>query len=390
MSEPLSFTDADDAQWKRYDELATRSYGHRVGDITDLREHAQLQVALRGDQVVAGGLGLLVEQYFGGRPVPSACLGAGCVAPEERGDHLATRMVDQRLRPLREQGAVISAISTSSNGYARRMGWQAPAPVFGWAVTTDDLKHSFTIDDLQVDHGLTPDARQLQQDLARQWNGPVLRPGWWWSWKEHKSSLATYRFSRPGHQTAGLLSLATKRHQRHGMSLIVHDFWATNQDTAAAMLAFLGRHNTRADTIEFRRGALPPYPILLHHLHRHRLTAQAWHPWMLRLLDIPQAIRLRGWPADLDATVPIQIKNQNGVTCDRYLLRITGGSAEISPTQAEGEVTLTRGQLAVRYAGCNRTATSARLAGVHAVSATALARLVRSTTDLEPWLPDHF
>jgi Acetyltransferase (GNAT) domain len=105
MSEPLSFTNADDALWKQYNELATRSYGHRVGDITDLREHAQLQVALRGDKVVAGGLGLLVEQYFGGRPVPSGCLGAGCVAPEARGDHLATCMVDQRLRPCasREQ-----------------------------------------------------------------------------------------------------------------------------------------------------------------------------------------------------------------------------------------------------------------------------------------------
>jgi predicted acetyltransferase len=392
MSEPLSFTDADDTLWKQYDELATRGYGHRVGDITDLREHAQPRVALRGDQVVAGGLGLLVEEYFGGRSVPSACLGAGCVAPEERGDHLATRMVEQRLGPLRERGAVISAISTSSNGYARRLGWQAPAPVFGWAVATDDLKQSFTDDGVQIDHGLTPDAQQLQQNLARQWNGPVSRPGWWWTWKQRKSSLTTYRFSPPGHPTAGLLSLTTKRRERHGMSLIVHDFWAASEDIAVAMLAFLGRHNTRADIIEFRRGALPPYPILPH--HHHRLTAQAWHPWMLRLLDIPEAIRRRGWPAELDATVPIEIEieieNENGDAGDRYVLHITGGSAEISPTQTESEVTLTRGQLAVWYAGGYRTATSARLAGIRTISDTALAILIRGTTDLEPWLPDHF
>lgn len=390
MSEPLSFTSADDTQWKQYDELATRSYGHRVGDITDLREHARLEVALRGDQVVAGGLGLLVDQYFGGRPVPSACLGAGCVAPEERGDHLASRMVDRRLRCLREQGAVISAISTASNGYARRMGWQAPTAVFGWAVATDDLKQSFASDDMQIDHGLTPHAQQLQQKLARQWNGPVSRPDWWWSWKERKSALTTYRFSTPGQSTAGLLSLTTKRRERHGMSLIVHDFWAANEDAAAAILAFLGRHNTRADTIEFRRGALPPYPLLLHHLHRHRLTAEAWHPWMLRILDIPEAIRLRGWAADVDATVRIEIEGKDGDASDRYVLRVADGSAEFSPTQAEGEVTLTRGQLAVLYAGGYRTTTSAALAGVRASSEKALAMLVRCTTDLEPWLPDHF
>jgi predicted acetyltransferase len=285
---------------------------------------------------------------------------------------------------------VISAISTSSNGYARRMGWQAPTLVFGWAVAADDLKQSFIGGDMEISHGLTLDAQQLQQDLARQWNGPISRPDWWWSWKQHKSSLTTYRFSRPGHSTAGLLSLTTKRHERHGMSLIVHDFWAASEDTAAAMLAFLGRHNTRADIIEFRRGVLPPYPILLHHLHRHRLTAEAWHPWMLRLLDIPEAIRLRGWPADVNATVTVEIESENRSTWDRYVLRITGGSAEISPTQSEGEVTLTRGQLAVWYAGGYRTATSARLAGVRAASDAALTMLVRTTTDLEPWLPDHF
>lgn len=390
MSDQLSFVAADDGMRQQYDELATRSYGHSVGDITHLRQYADLQVATREGRVVAGGLGLLVDQFFGGSPVPSACLGAGCVAPEERGEHLATRMATERLRPLRERGAVISTISTSSNSYARRLGWEAPASVFAWSITTDDLKRSFTGEDFEIEHGLTPDAQNLQRELARQWNGPVLRPDWWASWKENKSALTTYRFNKPGQPTAGLLSLAMKRRERHGMNLVVHDFWASDESAAAAMLAFLGHHNTRAETIEFRRGALPPYPTLLHNLHRYRPTAQAWHPWMLRILDIPEAMRLRGWPADLDATVPIEIESENGGAWDRYVLRITAGSAEISPTRIEGEVSFTRRQLAVWYAGGYRTVTSARMAGVRAGSEQALATLIRSTAELEPWLPDLF
>lgn len=390
MSEQLSFATAGDSLWQQYDELATRSYGHRVGDITDLREHAQLQVALRDGRVVAGGLGLLVNQFFGGSPVPSACLGAGCVAPEERGEHLAARMVAERLRPLKERGAVISAISTSSNGYARRLGWEAPVPVFAWSITTDDLKRSFTGEDFEIEHGLTPDAQILQRELARQWNGPVLRPDWWSSWKKNKNALTAYRFNRPGYPTAGLLSLAMKRRERHGMKLVVHDFWAAHESAAAAMLAFLGRHNTRAEAIEFRRGALQPCPTLLHNLHRYRPTAQAWHPWMLRILDIPAAVRLRGWPADLDTTVPIEIESENGDAWDRYMLQVTTGSAEISPTHIAGEVSFTRRQLAVWYAGGYRTVTSARMAGVRAGSEEALATLIRSTAEREPWLPDHF
>ncbi|MGW5682306.1 GNAT family N-acetyltransferase [Nonomuraea sp. NPDC003754] len=389
MSE-LSFIQADDNLWQQYDDLASRAYGHRVGDITDLREHVDLRVAIRDGRVVAGGLGLLVNQFFGGSPVPSACLGAGCVAPEERGDHLATRMAVERLRPLQEQGAVISAISTSSTGYARRLGWEAPVPVLAWAVAADDLKRSFACEDVEIEHGYTPDAQNLQRDLARQWNGPVERPGWWFPWKQKKSALTVYRFHKPRQPTAGLLSLATKRRERHGMNLIVHDFWAADQNTTAAMLAFLGRHNSRAETIEFRRGALPPYPVLLHNLHRHRPTAEAWHPWMLRILDIPEAVRLRGWPEDLNATVSLEIQDENGDARDRYILRINAGSAEIGPTHAEGQVILTRRQLAVWYAGGYRTVTSARMAGVHAASEKALSTLIRSTTSREPWLPDHF
>ncbi|MFG2631316.1 enhanced intracellular survival protein Eis [Streptomyces sp. NPDC048473] len=389
MNQQLTFAPADDGLWEQYDQLATRAYGHPIGDITHLREHADLQVAVRGGRVVAGGLGLLVDQFFGGAPVPSACLGDGCVAPEERGEHLATDMATERLRPLIERGAVISAIVTSSTGYARRLGWEAPTGVLAWAVATDDLKRSFASEDFEVEHGLTDEAEALQRDLARQWNGPVHRPTWWTRWKHDKSNLTTYRFARPDHPTAGLLSLTTKRHERHGMSLVVHDFWAASQPIAAAMLAFLGHHNTRARTIEFRRGALPPYPTLLHGLRHHRTTAEAWHPWMLRILDVPEAIRLRGWPTDLTTAVPMEIENETG-DWGRWMLQVRAGAAEIVPTHVEGQVTFTRRQLAVWYAGGYRSSTSARMAGVHAVSEKALTALVRSTAQFEPWLPDHF
>ena len=183
---------ADDDLRQQFDALATRSYGHPIADITHLRPHADLQVATRDGRVIAGGLGLLVPQYFGGRPIPSACLAAGCVAPEERGQHLAADMVTQRLRALQEQGAVISAVSTSSNGYARTMGWEAPTQVFAWTIPAEDLKNSFPTGTIEIDHGLTPDALNLQHDLARHWNGPIHRPDWWTSWKQNKTNQTTY------------------------------------------------------------------------------------------------------------------------------------------------------------------------------------------------------
>jgi hypothetical protein len=91
------------------------------------------------------------------------------------------------------------------------------------------------------------------------------------------------------------------------------------------MYGFLGSLHSRAETVDFRRGALPPYATLLHGLRRYRLTAQAWHPWMLRVLDVEQALLLRGWPSDLSFTTAIGI----GGTHDAYRLRVADGAAEV-------------------------------------------------------------
>ncbi|MFJ6650594.1 enhanced intracellular survival protein Eis [Streptomyces sp. NPDC091290] len=389
MPDVVEIVQADDDElWQQYDALATRSYGHPVGDISRLRQHADIHVAVRNGRVIAGGLGLLVPQFFGGAAVPSALLSAGCVAPEERGARLSVDMLAERLRHLREQGAVISTLWTTSGGYVRRLGWEAPVPVFAWSIATDDLKRAFTRSGLPVEHGRTAEVDVLQRRLARQWNGPVKRPDWWPAWIDDKQQLFTYRFVR-GQSLTGLLSFAMKRSERHGMQLTVHDFWAADANTVGEMMAFLAGHHTRAAVIHFRRSALPPYPALLHNLQRYRLTAEAWHPWMFRILDLQEAVRLRGWPDHVDIAIPVDIESENGETWDQYLLEVKGGAAQIAKAHTAGEVRLTRRQLAVWYAGGYRTATAARLAGVDARSEDALKRLM-CTTEHEPWLPDHF
>ncbi|MET9618724.1 hypothetical protein [Kitasatospora indigofera] len=73
-----------------------------------------------------------------------------------------------------------------------------------------------------------------------------------------KNNLTSYRFSRPGQPTASWVSFTSKRRDRHGIDVVVHDFRASDPDCAASMLAFLGRHTSRAETVQCRRGALPP------------------------------------------------------------------------------------------------------------------------------------
>ncbi|WP_395108333.1 enhanced intracellular survival protein Eis [Actinomadura sp. SCN-SB] len=395
MSEdqPLRVSAADEAQWDQYCALATRSYGHPIPDLTHLFPHADARVALRGDRVIAGGLGLLVPQFFGGRPVPSACMAAGCVAPEERGNHLTTRMLTARIRPLQEQGAVLATVWTTSTGYAHRLGWAAPTPVFTWTVPTDALKRSFdgTGYDIAVAQGADPQSERLQEELAARWNGPWQRPSWWAAWQADKHpQLTTYRFHQPGHDVSGMLSMAFAHDPAAGRQVVVHDFWASTSGPAAAMLAFLGRYNSRISTVAFQRTGLPAASVLLEQLHRiGSATARHWHPWMLRILDLRQAVQRRGWPEVLDTTIPMEVVNEAGTGADRFTLRITNGAGDLEPSSAAGRCRLTRRQFAVWYAGGYRTTTAAALAGVDGDPA-AIADLIHATSDREPWLPEHF
>ncbi|MGW7022484.1 GNAT family N-acetyltransferase [Streptomyces decoyicus] len=380
--------EADEEQWRQYDALARRAYGHPVEDILRLGVHADRRVVVRDGKVIAGGMGMLIPQFFGGQPIPGACLGSGCVAPEERGGRLAGRLLSERIRALRERGAVLATLWTNSNGYARRAGWEAPAQVFTWSVATDGLRRSFRRGDCDITHGLSPETEQLQRDLAQQWNGPLVRPEWWISWQREKYRSTSYQFSRKGGVPAGFLSLSARKRER--AELVVQDFWATDSGVASAMLEFLGSYSSSVPTIEFERTGLPPYPVLLHNLHHSAsVSAQAKPGWMFRILDVEAAVRLRGWPPDVDTMVPIEIAADDGDSRDRYAFRISEGKAELSPTRLPNRISFTPRQFAVWYAGGYRTVTTAQLSGVRGAPEE-LGPLIRATTDREPWMSDHF
>jgi predicted acetyltransferase len=387
----LSFVEANDEMWHEYDVLARRAYGHPVDDITALGAHADRRVAVRGGRVVAGGLSMLVPQWFGGRPVPSASLGCGCVAPEDRGDRVAARLIAERLRPMRDQGAVLATLWTASTSYVRRLGWEAPTQVHSWTVPIDELRRRIDESDLEIEHGETAQLPSLRDELAARWNGPWQRPGWWPDWQQRRHpELSTYRFSPPGREPTGVLSVVGERDPVQGLQLVVHDFWAADHPTTRSMLAFLGRHNSRIPTVTFQRTGLPPAPLFLHQLHHPgAATMRAWHPWMLRILDLPGAVELRGWPGEVSLDLPLDIASEDGTKTERFTLRIADGSGELAPGGGPAQLTLTRGQFAVWYAGGYRSAAAAALAGVDGDPA-ALAQLLLVTADQEPWLADHF
>lgn len=390
----VKFTEADDGLWEEYAALARRAYGQPVPDIARLGPYADRQVAVRGGRVVAGGLALLVPQWFGGQPVPAASMGCGCVAPEERGNRLSAHLAQERVRAVQDQGAVLATLWTASNGYVQRLGWEAPAQVFSWTVPTAALKQPAT-ETMEIIHSGGTQLSDLSDRLAGQWNGPWQRPAWWGSWQQERyPGLETYAFTAPGERAPrGVLSMATER-TPVGRHLVVQDFWAADAPAADAMFAFLGGHHSRSPTVMFERTGLPPGPLLQQRLaSMGTAAARSWHPWMLRVLDPVRAVALRGWPEHVKDEIVLDLPDPDSDGSRLHTLSIDAGRACLTPNGARTgrspDVTLSRRQFALWYAGGYRSPAAAAMAGVRG-NVTALARLLAATADREPWLADHF
>ncbi|RJO79349.1 GNAT family N-acetyltransferase [Nocardia panacis] len=390
----VEFTAPSDTQRRDYTTLVIRCFGHPVPDMAMSARHAVTRVAVRDGRVIAGGLGWAVPQFFGGRPVPAACLGVGCVAPEERGTRLAAELMSARLDAVRAiNTAAVATIWTTSNRYARHLGWQAPTEVTAHQVATDDLRASYTSGNgYDIVHAtpVTAAATQAQHRLAAAWNGPVCRPGWWWEWKHTHLDLISYQFHRHDSTPHGLLSLAFDQHSQRGSVAVVHEFWAADTSAAHAMLAFLGSHHSRCDTVVFRRGVLPHHRLLLHGLHRYRVDLTCAPPWMLRLLDPVAAVSQRGWPHNHELDVVLALPDHPHQQGDRYRLEVAGGTAVLTPTEDPAHLCLDARQMAIWYAGGYRSVTTARFDGLHTDDPPLLAAVLAITADHEPWLPDLF
>ncbi|MEU4030630.1 GNAT family N-acetyltransferase [Streptomyces anulatus] len=393
-STPMAVVEADDALWQEYQDLTVRAYGHQVEDIARLRAHADTRVAVRDGRVIGGGLALEVPQFYGGQPVPGVCLAGGCIAPEARGSRLWSTLLEERLRPLKEKGAVLATAWTASTGYGHHMGWAAPTQVYSWNAPTDDLRGIGDGSRFDIVHDADDQGQEHQQMMAGDWNGPWQRPSWWATWQQAEHpGMTHYRFSLPGRTPGGLLAIAFDRDPAGSRRLIVHDFWAASTEAATAMLGFLGGHHSRIPTVMFQRTALPPVPLLQNHLRRAgAASATSWHPWMLRILDPAEAVRRRGWPEDLDLALPLTLHTDadSPAAPAPMLLRITSGTGDLTPhSGGRNELALTHRQFAHWYAGGYRTPASALLDGVRG-EPRSIARLVRATAEREPWMPEYF
>lgn len=384
----------DEGEWAAYAAVLAQGFVGTAQDserwVTIARHGGIVRLARVGGRVVAGAAAYRVAQFFGGREVPAGAVADVCVTPERRGSGIAKALMADMVAAMRREGLVVSPLWPSTIGLYRRCGWEPAGGEWRFRVPAHQLTSLRGRGEAVAEPGLA--VRAVQRNLAAASDGPVVRPNWWWRWRDpFPAPEQTFRYGWVENgATTGFLSFQQAQNPDGPpfVEVDVKEFWAATPDATRGLLGLLGSHGSLASDIRFHHAALPGSPGIDHVGDLDGLQGDQYGPWMLRLVDVAAALEARGWPDHVSGRVALEVDDPFLDAPQRLVLEVEGGIAHVTPG-GDGAVSAGVGALSAWYSGYLRAREAARL-GLVSGGTQDLAVLDRLTGNRPVWLPDHF
>jgi predicted acetyltransferase len=272
----------------------------------DIQQLGRRLCAFDGERPVASARPIDYDQWFGGRRVPCAGVAGVAVLPEYRGQGVASLLLRTLLREERARGRVISALYPTATALYRSLGYE-----FGGL----RLQFRAPISDLPASRG-SSDVRQMEaSDLdavmecfsrfASAHNGPVQSPDRDW-WHDHVlapkggKDLPRAVVVPNGEAVAGYAGYYLGPWGPGGLGgssyKVVCDHLVFEQARAMRALLgyFRGFENSAGELAWYGPPSTSPVALAVGSngfSMKSELTR-----WMTRVLDVPLALRARGYP----------------------------------------------------------------------------------------------
>ena len=312
---------------------------------------AQLRVLREGGGVAATIVLIPMGQWFNGRRVPMVGIGGVGVAPERRGQGSATRLMRAALRELRGQGAPLASLYPATQPLYRRVGFEQSGSRFEIRAQLHGLDfQERTLALRPVTEADMPALRDVYRRYARRQQGWIDRSAYTWSRVTHPKGETAYGYLVEGSAGIEGYLYLTRRVVSQGMwqELNLTDIATLTPAAGRRLLSFLGDHRSMAQEVVWRGGPADPLLFLLR-----EQTYEVKHllHWMLRLLDVPAALRARGYPAGLSGALHLEVDDDLfPENRGRFVLEVENGEAEVRPG-GDGDVKLHVRALAPLYSG---------------------------------------
>ena len=266
--------------------------------------------AFEGTKLVGASQAIALGQWFGGARVPCAGVSSVAVLPEHRGRGVASTLMRQLLEHQRRQGDAVSALYPANSQLYRHLGYEFAGlrPEFRAQVTDLPPAKGEVVELAENDIGTV---MACFSEFASNHNGPVESRDpvrWAYHVLAHKGEGTLQRTAvvpGPG-GLGGYASYFMESGPFGGFRVTCKHLVALNPPALRALLGYFRRfENAASELAWFGPPGAGPFGFAL--ASSGFSIVPTMRRWMGRILDVPSALELRGYPPEVAGSLVIRV-----------------------------------------------------------------------------------
>jgi len=296
------------------------------------------------------------------------------------------------LEEMQRDGTPLSSLYPAVLSFYQAAGFERAGQRITYELALNEIDvHERELDLTPASESDFPTIRELYERRAHITSGNLERPAWMWERKLQSEEQRLFRYLvMNGDVPEGYLIY--RQGDTH-TPITITDVCVLTQAAARRVLAFFAGHRSMIEQVTWTGGPLDPLAYLLREpmvaVARARARTSLSFDWMLRLVDVPRALSMRGYPAELRAELHLDVRDDLlPSNRGRIVLAIEGGHGEVR-RGGEGRIRLHVRDLAALYSGFMSPA-ELRVLGTLAGPDADLALAGATFAGPRPWMPDMF
>ncbi len=337
---------------------------------------------------VVGGLSLYpMGQWYGGQSVPMTGLAAVAITPDARGQGAAVTLLRQTLRELHEQNRPLACLYASTTHLYRRVGFEHAGSSCRYSLPVNQIHivdRTLPVTPIEISEQAL--FVELYRQQAQFNNGNLERNDAIWSSILDDKDKSLYAYLLGPRPAPEGYAIFTQKSARNPYNLEIQDLVLLTVAAARRFLTFMADHRSLADRMFWQDSPAAP---LISVLEEQSYRVEHLERWLLRILDVPQALALRGYPMGVEAELYLKVvDNLLPANTGCFRLQVSDGKGKVTHG-TRGDLTMEIGGLAPLYSGL-MTARQLQQAGLISGTEASLATACTLFSGATPWMSEHF
>lgn len=348
--------------------------------------------ALIDKGTVIGGLGIYrMGQWFSGRVVPCGGISIVGIAPQRRREGAARFQLQRCLEELHADGTPLAALYASSQAVYRSVGFEQGGSRCEYELPITNIRlddREAAIREVSIESPAP--FEHLHRRRSAIDNGLIERTHGLWQrilhWPGcHSKPQQAYMIGDTESPEGYLISFHTDGGSEP-VQIIIRDWCAVTPRAGRRLWTLLADHGSIVESVRWHG---PPADPMLAHVAECKHTQVKVNRWMLRIVDVGEALRARGYLPGVEEELHLEVIDELlPANTGRYVLTVGNATADVS-NGGRGDLRCTIRGLAPLYTGFLRPEALARLGWLEG-EPPVLQAAARIFCGPEPWMPEIF